>query len=194
MFKKLMLLAASVAALVAIAAPAAAQAETPWFMNGGGGVVGEKVTLSGPAAFEVPGVAGAHATVHATLQLGANGSGTVTAFHVTGCTGTGQLNNLPCTATPTFPNWPATALKNGKIEINIPAANPLHNLYYTNPQHTGTPVATTVLSGQVIADPDARGAISAVTLTTGVDVTANGNPAIVTGELEVIENPGTFGF
>lgn len=195
MLKKLTLLAMAVAALVAFAAPAAAQAEADWTHEGTVITEDHHVEFTGPAEFNLAeSETGAHAIVHAEITLYPDtGTGTVSAFHVTNCTGTGELNGFPCTGSPTFPDWPVQARADGTILITIPKTEPLHNVYYADAGHT-FPVATTALSGPVIATPDNSGEIGSVQLVGGEGLEANGNAAEASGELAVTEgDAGTYG-
>ncbi|MDX6624524.1 MAG: hypothetical protein QOE75_2456 [Solirubrobacterales bacterium] len=183
MLKKIMLLGAAIAALVAIAAPAA-QASHVFATNNVPITEHENVVFSGEAAFELTsGAAGAHAEVEATMTLNAGTLtvggqvGTVKEFHVFNCTGTGQLNNRPCTPTTTEVNWPVTLRADTNLEIDVN----LHQIYYGDAGHT-IPVATTSLVGPVVVDINAA-AITSGTLTGGEGLLANGGPATASGTL-----------
>jgi hypothetical protein len=186
MLKKIMLLGAALAALVAIAAPAA-QASHQWKLNGTPIATDQTVTFTGPAAFElVSGTAGAHANATATIKLKAGtisaggNAGTVTQFHVANCTGTGALNGLPCTPTTTEQNWPVTMNADTTLTIGVS----LLQHYYANQAHT-IMAATTLLQGPVIVDLDNPANISSGTLTPGEGLEWNENEATVAGELEL---------
>ena len=187
MIKKMMLLAVSAAAVIAFAVPATASAE--WTEFGAPLENDAEVVFSGPANFEVPGFAGAHADVTAKLKLIA---GTTTAevlsFTDSNCTGTLALNGLPCTGTARNLPWHAEVDANGNIRI---ANIDLLTHYYSDAGHTSL-VTQTVLKGNIIASPDNREEISSVTLS-GEGVTANENPAIVGGTLGA-EPEGVFGY
>jgi hypothetical protein len=184
MLKKIMVLGAAIAAIAALVAPAA-QADDKWYKGATAIGVDEVVTFTGVGNFElVGGAAGAHAEITATIKtkagtLVAGGSaGEVTEFHIKNCTGTGQLNGLPCTSTATAVNWPVTFNANTTVTISVN----LHQIYYADGAHT-VPVSTTTLAGPVIIDLDTPGAISSATLTAGAGLLANGNAATVNGQL-----------
>jgi hypothetical protein len=183
----------SIAALLALAIPAASHAEANW-THEGGSLTGEpEFEMTGSLSGTVAGTSlGWHSVVHLKLKLQGGGDGTLTAFHTTACTGTGALNGLPCTASPsspTLPSWPATATKDGTVLVNIEG---LHQIAYANPAHT-IPVVTILTSGRLVLTPDDSSGIYTADLS-GEDLTANGNLLSVEGELEVIgDDAGTYG-
>ncbi len=185
MLKKIMLLAAAVAALVAIAAPAA-QAQFKVTTGGVAIAVPDIVSFEGDASFEltVPETMGADATVEATIEL-KNGTvkvgetiGKVTEYHVNSCVGTFQLAGLPCTTSSTVANWPVTLKAQNQLEIHVN----LHQVYYADAGHA-IPVATTNLVGPVLADLDNAANIKKATLTPGAGLTMNGSPLTFKGLL-----------
>jgi hypothetical protein len=185
MFKKIMVLGAAIAALVAIAAPAA-NAEVKWTTDGTAIATHDIVTFSGAANFELTNkTAGAHASVVATMTLNpgtlkaGTQVGTVTEFHVSNCTGTGALNGLPCTPTTTTQNWPVTLNANKTLTIDVN----LVQHYYGNAQHTGPILSTTTLTGPVIVDLNTPAEVKTGTLTAGAGLLANGSPATFSGTL-----------
>lgn len=173
MLKKLTLLAAAVAALVAFAVPASASANE-WLNNGKPLEAAETVELSGPAGFAVGGgVAGAHAVLDAVLELEPGSTGTVTELTVKECTGTGLLAGLTCHGTPVGLPWTVHCNANGSVTIT--------SMHLTNVYTPEGATANTTLKGNVVAT-GTGGSLNSVTLA-GEGVTANGNPATVTGTL-----------
>lgn len=174
MIKKLTLLAAAVAALVAFAVPASASA-AEWKFEGKGLTEMKTVKLSGPAGFTVGGgAAGAHAVLDATLTLEPGSTGTVTELTVTACTGTGQLAGLTCHGTPVALPWTVHCNADGSMTIT--------GVHLTNVYTPTGLVANTTLLGNVVGT-GVEGSLDEVVLE-GEGVTANGNPATVTGTLE----------
>jgi hypothetical protein len=185
MIKKMMLLAGMALALVAVAAPASASAN--WLHGGNPITTDQTVEFSGPARFFTA-LGGAEATihVHATLKAGTT-TAVINKFEATNCKGTGGLAGTTCTTTAKGLPWTAHVTPSNQIEITDVE---LHNLYWAGP-HSGGPVATTTLIGDITATPDDAEAISSVSLSSS-NATANGNPAVVEGTLGV-SPAGTYG-
>jgi hypothetical protein len=185
MFKKMMLLAGMALALVAVAAPASASAN--WLHGGNPIATDQTVSFSGPMRFFTA-QAGLEATIHmhATLKAGTT-TAVINKFEATGCKGTGALLGTTCTKTAVGLPWTAHVTPSNAIEITDVE---LHYLYWAGP-HSGAPVATSVIVGDITATPDDAEAISSVSLSSS-NATANGNPAVVEGTLGV-SPAGTYG-
>jgi hypothetical protein len=144
----------------------------------------ESVVFEGETGFELTnGALGWHAEVQATMTLNAGTLtvggqvGTVTGYHVSNCTGTGQLNNRPCTPTTTEVNWPVTLRADTNLELDVN----LHQIYYADAAHT-IPVYTSSMYGPAVLDINAA-AITSATLTGGEGLIFNGSPATFYGTL-----------
>lgn len=173
MLKKLTLLVMAVAALVAFAVPASASA-AEWKFEGKPLAEEVEVELSGGGAFSTA-AAGAHGNLSAVVVLGPGSTGTVTSLTVSGCTGTGALNNVPCHGTAL--NVPWTLHCNSNHTVTITGVE-LTNTY------TGTSVHT-ILTGNVVVTPTSTGSLDHVTLSgSGTVVDPGSSPATVSGTLE----------
>jgi hypothetical protein len=188
MLKKIAILGAAIAALVAFASPAA-QASHVWKKNGVPIATDQVVTFTGSANFETTNTAFRfHTEITATIKTRAGtlvtggSAGEVTEFHIKNCTGTGQLNGLPCTVTTTQVNWPVTFTANTTVTIGVN----LHQLLYIDEAHT-IPAATFTLAGPVILDLNTPAAIATATLTPGAGLLINGNEATASGTLTATE-------
>ncbi|HEX6603028.1 MAG TPA: hypothetical protein VF030_10340, partial [Solirubrobacterales bacterium] len=176
MFKKVLMIASMALALVAVAAPVASAS---WLHDHKPLEENAEVEFSGAANFAIPGVAGAEATIHVGVELEAGTTtATVTSFEATNCKGTGGLAGTTCTTVAEGLPWTAHIASNNTIEITTVR---LHNRYWAGP-HTGTPVATTILHGDIRATPDNAETISSVTLS-NINALANNTPATVGGTL-----------
>lgn len=184
--KRLMLLAVAAAAVVAFAVPAAASAE--WTKESEPLTENEHVTFSGPANFQIPGTFGWEWEMSLGLTLIAGTTtAEVTSYADSNCKGTLGFAGLSCTGEGR--NLPWIAHVKGET-IQITGYDVLYGFYAGS--HEGTVARQVVLTGNIIATPDNREAISSVTLE-GEGTTANGAPATVAGTLNATP-PEVFGF
>lgn len=187
MIKKMLLLASMALAAVAFAVPASASAN--WTANQAPLTENAVVEFSGPASFQIPGTAGAEATIHAEIELKAGSTtGTVLSFTDTSCKGTLGFAGLTCTGTARNLPW--------HVEVNGPdlVINDIDLLtHYYIGSHSETPVRQSVLAGDIIATPDDPEAIGTVTLSESENTTASGVPAVVDGDLAASPE-GVYGF
>ncbi|MBK5218513.1 MAG: hypothetical protein JJE35_01820 [Thermoleophilia bacterium] len=187
MFKKMMLLAGMALAVVAVAGPASASAS--WLNDHKAIEADETVTASGPAAFAIPGVAGASAKIHVNLEMTAGKTtGEITSFSATECLGTGGFTGLTCTTEPRNLPWTVHITAENTIEITDVE---LHNEYYLGAHIPANTKATTILVGDILATPDNAQTMSTLTLS-NINATANGNAVTVTGD-QTLSPAGTYG-
>lgn len=184
MLKRIMLLGAAVAALIAVAAPAA-QAEYEWHTNGFPIATHDFVSFEGDIGVHLtPVTAGYHATLEATMTLKAGTleigqpAGEVIEAHISKCKGTSGLNGTTCTSTSTGVSWPAILVAQNTLELEVS----LHQLFWANPDHTGPPTTTTQLTGGVTVEFNPA-SVTQFTLTTGTGLTLNGKAATIQGIL-----------
>lgn len=192
MFKKMMLVGSMALAALAFALPVSA-ASANWIDAETGEPIAANanITFTGPAGFKLKsGTTGADANldISVTLEKGTT-TGKVTSFKDTNCKGKGAFAGLTCTGTPVGLPWNVT-----KVGDQITIENfELDTHYYSplDPTHT-SPVATSVLKGDLWATPDEPFAISLVQLSNDGAVTFNGNPVLFQGVLNVTP-AGTYG-
>jgi len=189
MIKKTLLLVGVALALVVAAGPGSALAT--WTHNGSELTEEAEVELSGPVAIEVPGVAGAHFTLHLKKRFFPFlWTGQYTSAQVTNCTGTGALNGFTCTGTALGLPW---TFHKPLFSSRIRITNVRILLHYYLPSDTthASPIAQTTTEGDVIATPDNGEAFSSFEFE-GEGMTTNGNPSTLSGELAVTP-AGTYG-
>lgn len=191
MFKKMMLVASMALAALAFALPVSA-ASANWTHDGEPLGSNANVTFSGAAGFNLEGSetgATANLDIGVTLVAGTT-TATVTSFKDTDCTGKGALAPLRCTGTPLNLPWDAHIVGDDititNFQMDTDYWSPL------NPTHSGNPLATSLLKGNLWARVDDPEAISEVTIGNDGELTQSGNPIVVHGLLTL--NPaGTYG-
>ncbi len=192
MFKKILMLASMALALVAVAAPASALAV--WTHENNPIEENATETITGKASFNVPASgAGAEAELTAEVELEAGTTtGTVKSISAHGCVGTGTLLGTTCTSTFEGLPWTVHAISNDTLQItNIK----IHNHYYAlNKAHTPeNVVATSTLTGNVLATTDTANKIGTLTLS-GQGTIVNGVAlAEVSGDMTA-HNFNTYGW
>lgn len=184
MFKKMLLVAMAAGALVAFAAPAMASA-AEWKVNGAPLEEETTIEFTGSAQFGLtppfPEV-GAHAVLHIQVTLSPGSTGVVEGLVATECTGTGGYTGLTChvstNLTPTN-QWVLHCEANGTMRIT--------NIDLTNRYTPEGLAANTTLTGNVtgVATPNNE-EIESIDLSDAGEVLANGVPADVSGELELV--------
>jgi hypothetical protein len=200
MFKKMLMIASMALAVVAFAAPASALAD---WTHGEAPLEGEAhVTFSGKANFKVPlAKAGAEAELTVTGFFQEGSTGIVTSIVAHNCKGLEALAGTTCTSTfeSTTPNGtydpvssaaPLTMHCNSATNTITITHVRVSNRYWAGP-HSGTPVKTTVLTGDIIATPNSSEAISSVSLSSE-NATVEGAPATIGGTLAA-SPAGTYG-
>jgi len=184
--KRLMLLTASLVAIAAFAVPAAASAN--WTEEGEVISENRELGFSGPANFQIPGTFGWEWEMSLELRLIAGTTtAEVTSYADSNCKGMLAFAGLSCTGEAR--NLPWIAHVKGET-IQITGYDVLYRFYAGS--HEGPVARQAGLTGNIIATPDNREAISSVTLE-GEGTTANGAPATVAGTLNATP-PEVFGF
>ncbi len=189
MLKKTLTLVAAALTLAAVAVPGSALAD--WSHEGSPLESEAEIEMSGPAGFEVSGLAGAHFTVHLRGRLFPfTRTGQFNTVTVTGCTGTGQLSGLTCTGTVSGIPW---GFHKQFLSPNIQITNVSFTFDYYAPNDTAhaNRLAQTTTVGNLVATVNNESAFSSVSLA-GEGMTTNGNPSTFSGTLAVTP-AGTYG-
>jgi hypothetical protein len=191
MRKKTLRLALAAATLVALASPAAASAEGTLFDQGIEVTTGSHVTLdlSGRLGWDIPDLASSYeCDVHSsvTLKAGHPSHGTATLeFTTETCEGTGVLTGCELESHST----------NSPLTVDVTSSDLRITNFEFNESFQGgcfMPASQRTFP-EIMATPDATGAISALTLSGAGSDHVTGLPMDLTGELAVEGSLGTYG-